>query len=233
MIMDPSALGQAVQHSGFAAVGVGFLTGLFFSLNPVAVAAIPVSLAYVTKARNRSESVTFGSMFILGLIAMHVLLGLLAGLSGLWVARLLGRQWGLVLGPFLILLGLIWPGWLRLPLPTVSVRARRVTGVWGAFTLGMVFSVAVCPFCTPALLVLLGGAASAGSPLLGAALLLAFAIGRSIPVGMGAWAVGWLESLKPFAKYSRAFEVIGGIAPIAAGLYMLNAYFFVIPSLAA
>lgn len=177
MIMDPSALGQAVQHAGFAAVGVGFLTGLFFSLNPVAVAAIPVSLAYVTKARDRSESIAFGSMFILGLLVMHVLLGLLAGLSGLWVARCSGA-WGLVLGPFLILLGLIWPGWLRLPLPTVSVRARRVTGVWGAFTLGMVFSVAVCPFCTPALLVLLGGAASASSPLLGAALLLAFAIGR-------------------------------------------------------
>ena len=233
MIMDPSALGQAVQHAGFAAVGVGFLTGLFFSLNPVAVAAIPVSLAYVTKARDRSESITFGSMFILGMLAMHVLLGLLAGLSGLWVARLLGRQWGRVLGPFLILLGLIWPGWLRLPLPTVSVRARRVTGVWGAFTLGMVFSVAVCPFCTPALLVLLGGAASAGSPLLGAALLLAFAIGRSIPVGLGAWAIGWLENLKPFSKYSKTFEVIGGIALIAAGLYMLNAYFFIIPSLAA
>lgn len=138
-----------------------------------------------------------------------------------------------MLGPFLILLGLIWPGWLRLPLPTVSVRARRVTGVWGAFTLGMVFSVAVCPFCTPALLVLLGGAASAGSPLLGAALLLAFAIGRSIPVGLGAWAIGWLENLKPFSKYSKTFEVIGGIALIAAGLYMLNAYFFIIPSLAA
>ena len=64
-------------------------------------------------------------------------------------------------------------------------------------------------------------------------LLLAFAIGRSIPVGLGAWAIGWLENLKPFSKYSKTFEVIGGIALIAAGLYMLNAYFFIIPSLAA
>jgi cytochrome c-type biogenesis protein len=231
--MDAEALRQAVQHAGFAAIGIGFLTGLFFSLNPVAVAAIPVSLAYVTKAREKRQAIRFGAMFIFGLIATHVLLGLIAGLGGLWVEKLLGRQWGLVLGPLLILLGLLWPGWIRLPLPSVSFRAKRATGVGGAFALGILFSVAVCPFCTPALVVLLGGTATVGSPLLGAVLLLAFAIGRSIPIALGAWAVGWLENLKPLAKYSRVFETLGGIALIAAGLYMLNAYFFFIPELAA
>lgn len=230
--MDAEALGLAIQNAGFAAAGIGFLTGLFFSLNPVAVAAIPVSLAYVTKARNRGESVTFGSMFILGLIATHVLLGLIAGFGGMWVAKLLGRQWGLVLGPFLILLGLAWPGWIRIPLPAMSFRGKRVSGMVGAFALGIPFSVAICPFCTPALLVLLGGVAALGSPLLGAVLLLAFALGRSVPIALGAWAVGWLESLKPLAKFSRAFEIFGGIALIAAGFYLLNAYFFWIPALA-
>lgn len=230
--MDTDALGLAIQNAGFAAAGIGFLTGLFFSLNPVAVAAIPVSLAYVTKARNRGESLSFGGMFILGMIATHVLLGLIAGLGGLWVSKLLGRQWGLVLGPFLILLGLLWPGWIRIPLPAWSFRGKRATGIWGAFALGVPFSVAVCPFCTPALVVLLGGVATVGSPLLGAVLLLAFALGRSVPIALGAWAVGWLESLKPLAKFSRAFETLGGIALIAAGLYLLNAYFFWIPELA-
>jgi len=171
-------------------------------------------------------------MFILGMIATHVLLGLIAGLGGLWVSKLLGRQWGLVLGPFLILLGLLWPGWIRIPLPAWSFRGKRATGIWGAFALGVPFSVAVCPFCTPALVVLLGGVATVGSPLLGAVLLLAFALGRSVPIALGAWAVGWLESLKPLAKFSRAFETLGGIALIAAGLYLLNAYFFWIPELA-
>lgn len=230
--MDAEALGLAVQNAGFAAAGIGFLTCLLFSLNPVAVAAIPVSLAYVTKARDKRESVAFGGMFMLGLITTHVLLGLIAGLGGLWVAKLLGRQWGLVLGPFLILLGLVWPGWIRLPLPVISFRGKRVSGMWGAFALGVPFSVAVCPFCTPALVVLLGGVATVGSPLLGAVLLLAFAIGRCVPIALGAWAVGWLEGLKPLAKYSRAFETFGGIALIAAGLYLLNAYFFWIPALA-
>ena len=220
-----------MQHAGVAGAGIAILAGLLFSLNPVAVAAIPVSLAYVTKARDRRGSYALGAMFIAGLIATHVLLGLIAGLGGLWVSKLLGRQWGLVLGPFLIVLGLVWAGWIRLRLPAVSFRGKRVSGIWGAFALGAPFSVAVCPFCTPVLVVLLGSVEVLGSPLVGAVLLLAFAVGRSIPIAFGAWAVGWLETLKPLARYAAVFERMGGITLIAAGLYLLNAYFFWIPSL--
>lgn len=52
----------------------------------------------------------FGAMFILGLIVTHVALGIAAGLGGQWVEGLLGRYWGLVLGPLLIAMGLLWPG---------------------------------------------------------------------------------------------------------------------------
>ncbi len=48
-----------------------------------------------------------------------------------------------------------------------------------------------------------------------------------------AFAVGWLENLKPLGRYHRAFEAAGGILLILAGLYMLNAYFFIVPELAA
>jgi cytochrome c-type biogenesis protein len=230
--MDIEVLRQTVEQAGFAAAGAGLLAGFLFSLNPVAVAAIPVSLAYVTRARETRTAFLYGSMFILGMIATHMLLGLAAGLGGLWVEGVLGRYWGAILGPVLILLGLLWPGWIRFPLPAASFRAKRVTGMWGAFGLGVPFSVAVCPFCTPALVVLLGAAASIGSPIFGAILLLAFAIGRSIPIAVGAYAVGWLENLKPLAKYQRVFEIVGGIALIAAGFYMLNIYFFFVPELA-
>ncbi len=81
--------------------------------------------------------------------------------------------------------------------------------------------------------VLLGVAATAGSALFGFALLVAFALGRSVPIALGAGAIGWLENLKPIARYRHAFEIAGGVLLILAGLYMLNAYFFVIPELAA
>ena len=149
--MDIEALRMTLQQPSLASLGLGFLVGFVFTFNPVALASIPVSLAYVTKAREARTATLYGGMFIVGMVAVQVLLGVAAALGGQWAAQLLGRQWGLVLGPLLILLGLAWPGWIRLPLPAIPLRAKRVGSSWGAIVLGMAFAIAVCPFCTPAL----------------------------------------------------------------------------------
>ncbi len=230
--MDAEALRAAVEHAGLAAIGVAFVAGFVFSFNPVALASIPVSLAYVTKGRDKGQALIFGLLFILGMIVTHVFLGFVAGLGGKWAADLTGRGWGLVLGPLLIVLGLMWAGWLRLPLPSFGFKATRPTAAWGAFLLGIPFAVAVCPVCTPALVVLLGVTAGLGSVALGVVLLLAFAIGRAIPIALGAFAVGWLENLKILSRYRRAFEIAGGLTLIVMGLYMLNAVYIWIPELA-
>ena len=231
--MELASLEAALQHAGPGALGIGFLAGLLFSFNPVALASIPVSLAYITKAREPRSAIVFGGMFIVGMLLTHAVLGVIAGLGGAWAQALLGRHWGLVLGPVLILLGAAWAGWITFRLPALSLRARRASTVWGAFAFGAAFSIAVCPACTPALVVLLGVAAATGSVLFGFSLLVAFALGRAVPILLGAAAVGWLENLKPLGRYRHAFEVAGGVVLILAGLYMLNAYFFVIPELAA
>jgi cytochrome c-type biogenesis protein len=231
--MDMHALQTTLEQASLASLTVGFSAGFLFSFNPVALAAIPVSLAYVTKAHEARRAVRFGALFIAGMIITHGLMGLIAGFGGHWVQKLLGREWGLVLGPLLILLGLMWPGWVKLPLPVPRIHAKRAENGWGAFLLGIPFSVAVCPFCTPALVILLGVATGIGSPLFGATLLLAFALGRAVPIILGAWAVGWLEGLKPLRHAQKLFEIIGALLLILSGLYMLNAYFFFIPALAA
>lgn len=231
--MDLETLRSTLEQASLASLGVGFTAGFIFSFNPVALAAIPVSLAYVTKAQETKKAVLFGGMFILGLIVTHVLMGFIAGLGGQWVQKIMGREWGLVLGPLLIVLGLMWPGWIKLPFPAITFRAKRATNGWGAFALGIPFSVAICPFCTPVLIILLGVATGIGSPLFGATLLLAFALGRAVPIILGAWAVGWLESLKSLRQSQHVFEIVGAALLILSGIYMLNAYFAFIPELAA
>ena len=231
--MELETLRNTLEQASLASLGVGFMAGFIFSFNPVALAAIPVSLAYVTKAHETKRAVLFGAMFIAGMVLTHLLLGFAAGLGGQWVEKLIGREWGLVLGPLLILLGLMWPGWIKLPFPAIRFRAKRATNGWGAFLLGIPFSVAVCPFCTPALVILLGVATGIGSPLFGATLLLAFALGRAVPIILGAWAMGWLEGLKSLQHSQKIFEIIGALLLILSGIYMLNAYFFFIPDLAA
>jgi cytochrome c-type biogenesis protein len=127
----------------------------------------------------------------------------------------------------------MWTGWVRVPLPSIIVpRIERPITLWGAFALGVVFAVAICPVCTPALVILLGAAAGFASPVFGAVLLLSFSLGRAIPIALGAWALGWLENLSLLTKYQKGFEIAGAVTLIASGLYMLNSYYFWIPSLA-
>ncbi len=224
--MDIESLRLALEQASLAALAIGFTAGFIFSFNPVAIAAIPVTLAYVTKAHEPRRALQLGGAFIAGMIFTHVVLGVGAAMGGEWVKKVMGREWGLVLGPVLIVLGLMWPGWLKLRLPWFSMRAQRVGGVWGAFVLGIPFSVAICPFCTPALLVMLTAAAGIGSVPFGFALLLAFALGRAVPIILGAASIGWIESLKVLARRQKAFEIVGGLTLVASGAYLINEYFF-------
>lgn len=226
--LDRQSLEATFQNASFAGLGIAFMAGFIFSFNPVSFASIPVVLAYVTRAHEKQQALSLGGAFILGLVLTHVALGMTAALGGDWVKGVMGRQWGLFLGPLLIVLGLMWPGWLKLRLPWISMRAKKVSGHWGAFLLAIPFSVAICPFCAPALLVALTASAAIGSVVFGALLLLAFALGRSVPILLGAWSMGWLESLQVVGKHHRGFEMTGGVVLILTGLYMLNEYLFVI-----
>jgi len=226
--INAETLKATLQTASIGGIGIAFLTGFVFSFNPVSFASVPVMLAYVTKAHEERRALLMGGAFVLGLITTHVVLGVAAALGGEWVKSIMGREWGLVLGPLLIIMGLMWAGWLNIRLPWFGVKGRKVTGLWGAFLLGIPFSVAVCPFCTPALLVALTASAAIGSVWFGFALLLAFAIGRSIPVMLGAWSMGWLESLNVLSRHQRILESIAGITLIITGLYLLNEYLFII-----
>ena len=222
--VDIETLRTALQEASLAGIGISFLTGLVFSFNPVSFASIPVVLAYVTKARTQRRAVLLGGAFVTGMLVTHAVLGIAAALGGEWVKRSMGHEWELLLGPLLVMLGLIWPGWLRIRLPWISLRGNKVAGMWGAFLLGIPFSVAICPFCTPALVVTLTASAAIGSVPFGLALLLAFAFGRSIPILLGAWSIGWLESLKALQRSQKAFEVVAGVTLILTGLYLVSDY---------
>ena len=226
--LSPSALKNTLQHASPLAIFISFAAGFIFSFNPVSFASIPVVLAYVTQAHEKRRALALGAAFIGGMILTHVVLGVAAAAGGEWAQSLMARAWGLLLGPLLIVLGLLWAGLISIRLPWFSSRARRVSGFWGAFVLGIPFSVAVCPFCAPALLIALTSSAAIGSISFGFALLLAFALGRSIPILLGAWAIGWLESLQSLTRHQQKIETAGGVILILSGLYLLNEYFLLI-----
>ncbi len=227
LVTDLDSLAFVLEEPSLWGLVLGFAAGLLFSFNPLVFASIPVVLAYVAPARAPRRTFALALAFAAGMLAAHVALGVAAALGGGWARALLGRWWGLALGPLLVALGLAWAGWLRLSIPWFTVRGRPVAGPWGAFLLGVPFSVAVCPVCTPALLVMLSAAAGAGSVAFGAALLAAFALGRAVPLLAGALAVGWLERLRAATAWSRRLDLAAGLVLVATGLYMIYEAFFI------
>ncbi len=214
-----------MQQASLLGLSAALVTGFLFSFNPTSFATVPVVLAYVTKARALKEAVMLCGGFIAGMITTHVVLGIGAALGGDWISDSLDQRWNVLLGAVLIVLGAVWAGWLKIPMPWFSVRGQRVATVWGAFLLGIPFTVGICPVCSPGLWIALSASAAIGSVLYGAILLLVFAVGRTLPVLIGAVGVGYLESLKPLSALHRWFEVFGGTIMILVGLYLLNEYF--------
>ncbi|MHB1722638.1 MAG: cytochrome c biogenesis CcdA family protein [Acidiferrobacter sp.] len=230
--LDFGVLPAVLRHPSFAALALGFGTGFLFSFEPLALASLAVGVTYVTRGKTRSSALGLTAAFLAGMIITQASLGGAAALGGQWAHEIMGRQVGVILGPLAILLGLIWTGWIKIRLNWFSLRAKGVNGPFGAFLLGIPFAVAVCPFCTPALLVLLTASAAVHSVPFGIALLSAFAIGRSLPVCIGATGLAWLESFPAMAQSMPALRTMGGVVMIAMGLYLLNGYFYWIPSLA-
>ncbi len=226
--MDIQSLQIALQDPSFASLAIVFGAGFVFAFNPIVFASIPLVLAYVTRAHEPRQTFLLGGAFVVGMLVTHVLLGVAAALGGDWAQEAMGRRWVLVLGPVLIFLGFMWPGWIKIRIPWLVARGRKVTGVGGAFLLGIPFTVALCPNCTPALLTTITASAGIGSVTFGATLLLAFGLGRCVPILVGAWGFGWLESVIPMARYHRIVEAAGGVTLILTGLYLLNQYFFII-----
>jgi cytochrome c-type biogenesis protein len=83
--MDIETVRNTIEQASLSSLAIGLAIGSLFSFNPVALAAIPVSLAYLTKAHAPRRAVLLGSMFVLGMIVTHALLGLVVSLEGGWI----------------------------------------------------------------------------------------------------------------------------------------------------
>lgn len=227
MIIDPGNLAL-----GPSALGLSFLAGATFGLSPLPLAALPVALAHLSRCPDEKARHLWIGLFFLGTVATHAALGATAGLGGRWGQALIGRHWAVPAGAILIALGALWVGIVRLPVGRIGLAAWRVSKPWSAFLLGIPFTVAVCPVCTPALVVALGMSLGAGSPLGGAALLMVFAIGRMAPILLGTWVLARLARAPVFSGIRRSIEIGAGLVLIVTGLFLLNSYFFWVPALA-
>ena len=213
------------------AVGSALWLGILTSISPCPLATNIAAVSYVGRRIGSARAIlASGALYTAGRTIAYVALGAAAVwslLSMVEVSAFLQGSAHRLLGPLLIVLGLLLLGAVRLSVPGIGVSDRlrqRVDrwGLWGAGLLGIVFALAFCPLSAG---LFFGGlvplAADHGSPLLLPAL---YGVGTALPVvGFAvllAAGVGWLDiALAKVQVFERWARRVTAIVIIGVGIY--------------
>lgn len=169
--------------------------------------------------RRRTHGAALSLAFFLGIVLSVVALGVAASYLG----RLLATWsvgFAIATAAVSVIAGtaaLLGPQLRRrVPAPAIHQRA----GLGGALLYGLTYTLATVTTGAGPLLLLLTIAAAIGRPAYGAALSLAYGIGRGLPfffLGISAGALGtWMSRVE---RWRRAAEVVSGVVLVAIGGY--------------
>ena len=153
--MSLMAFMEAMSTSELALVAAFFI-GLMTAVSPCPLATNVTAMAYISKRlSNTKQTLLSGLAYALGRSATYVVLAVTIVYLGLGmegIGRFLQSYGTIIIGPMLILIGLVLVGILTLPITAKSRRLERVKerladkGILGSFLLGALLAMAFCPF---------------------------------------------------------------------------------------
>jgi len=188
--MDLGGIVYQLSESLDIPVLSALLLGLLTAISPCPMATNIAAVAYVSRrATERRYAVMAGILYTLGRILSYSILGVLIIVAGLeipGVASFLQDFGEQILGPLLIVVGLIMLNIGRLPFDLGSGKLSSIGvkvadwGMIGGFLLGALFALAFCPYSAVLFFGLLIPLALKSTG--GVALPAVFAIGTGLPV---------------------------------------------------
>lgn len=218
------------SNSGSATIIIAsFLLGFIATFASCCNYAIIGSVAgYATGFSVKStkkQIFSFNVAFFIGSVFSLALVGALIGYIGASVAEVIGSYWKLLSAIILIIFGLLSFGLIPIKLPSINYKSEKkgfVPGlILGLIAGGITMSCSAC--CNPVLPILLGAAFIKASIIWGVIILVAFAIGHTIPYTI---AIAGIQL--SFAKFSDSMKNAGKIITYIAGVVMLLAGFYLI-----
>ncbi|MHB8895878.1 MAG: aromatic aminobenezylarsenical efflux permease ArsG family transporter [Candidatus Geothermincolia bacterium] len=225
--------GGELPLAGVPVVLAAFLLGLFTAISPCPLATNIAALSYVSKKLdNRKYTVLASVLYTAGRMLAYTLIGVLLILIGLSASRvsLFFQDYAdKVLGPLLIFFGLVMLDIIKFSIfrGRITAAIQEKIGDWGlisSFLLGILFSLAFCPYSAIIFFGMLMPIAleSAGGVVLPAI----YGLGTGLPVMIFAIALslGVSEMGKHIARiqrFEKYFRWLAGAVFIIVGAYYL------------
>lgn len=235
-------VGRSFAETAFSgamlvALPVAVLAGLVSFLSPCVLPLVPGYLGYLgsmgassapsaagSAARRTSSGRLAGgvALFVAGFTAVFVVYGVLAGSVGGALREHAGTV-SRVLGVVVVLLGLVFMGFVPFLQADTRLHVSPRAGLWGAPLLGVVFAIGWTPCIGPTLAAILALGLESGSAARGAVLAVAFCLGLGLPFVLAAFGIGRSERALGFLRRHRlAILRIGGGLLVLLGLALVT-----------
>lgn len=226
---------NAILENSQYSVLTAFVLGILTAISPCPLAANISAIGFISRDLNNKNRVFFsGLVYTLGRAISYTAIGIILflGASKFDVVRIF-QGWGeKILGPLLILIGLVMLDVIKINLPGLNladrIENRAKKSYWSTLLLGILLALAFCPYSG----VLYFGMLiplSIASPT-GLFLPVVYAIATGLPVIIFAWLLAYAvgnvgkayNRLKTFELWFR--RITAGIF-IGVGIYYIIQYF--------
>jgi cytochrome c biogenesis protein CcdA len=224
-------INQALESGTLSLAGLlaAFLLGLMSSV-ACAFCTLPALGAVVgysgtRKGKGHRATLLAAFFFMLGTIIATVILGGVAGFVGHVAQNTLGKYWKLFAGFIAIFFGLASLKLLPFRLPSKTSKGKeQPKGYFGAALFGLIVGggVGICSLpCNPGIFIVLGVVILKGYNLWAITILIAYAIGFSLPLAAIMLGVSFGKSVAGAKKAEAVIRIVAGVLLIAAGFYFL------------
>lgn len=208
-----------------------FILGLMTAVSPCPLATNITATAYISKnITSKRKVILSGILYFLGRAFSYTLIGIVLylGASKFHVSRFLNQNGEKLLGPLLIIIGLMMLNVIRLNILGKSGFQAQLSekfkdkGLLGAFFIGVIFALAFCPY---------SGALYFGmlipmtiTTVDGLYLPVIFAFGTGLPVLLFTYLLAFTAGrvgvfYNKITKVEKIMRYVAGVVFVIAGLY--------------
>lgn len=228
-------LTNLLENSTFPLL-TAFILGLMTALSPCPLATNVTAIGFISKdIQDRNKVFVNGLFYTFGRSLSYTILAviLLYSADQFSISGFFQRNGEKIIGPLLILIGLLMLDFISIRFPGLSSLTGRftnkgITGYWDVLFLGIIFALAFCPYSGVLYFGMLMPL-TISSPE-GILLPIVFAIATGIPVIIFAWLLAYTVSgVGNFYNKLKSFEFwfrrVTGAVFIAIGMYYIITVF--------